>query len=161
MKTMIKAAVAACAVLTMAWAMADGTALGSNDVVAVTQMADGTPNTWTLADLQAALGLLNRKYHREVERAEGRRAWHGRLVSEIVNTNSMEKVEVYEDGSRFTFPFVLKDTPAAISNRNAQMKVTMARGVPKALAEARARRQEEKATTNIVNVVAGPGAEVK
>ena len=160
--TMTKAAIAAaCAVLLTFGIVADGTTPGSNDVVAVTQMADGTPNTWTLADLQAALGLLNRKYHREVERAEGRRAWHGRLVSEIVDTNLLQKVEVYEDGSRFTFPFVPKDTPAAISNRNAQLKVTMAKGVPKSLAEARARRQMEKATTNIVNLVTGPGAEVK
>ena len=162
MTTIKKAAIAAaCAVLLVSWTMADGTAISSNDVVAVTRMVDGSPNTWTLADLQAALGLLNRKYHREVERADGRRAWHGRLVSEIVDTNRMEKVEVYEDGSRFTFPFVLKDTPAAISNRNAQMKVTMTRGVPSALAAARLRRAEEKAQTNTVNIVTGPGAEVK
>lgn len=137
------------------------THVDTNAVVAVTRMADGTPNTWTLADLQAALGLLNRKYHREVERPEGRRAWHGKLVREIVDTNGLEKVEVYEDGSRFTFPFVLRDSPAAISNRNAQLKVTMSKGMPKALAAARARRMDEKATTNIVNVVTGPGAEVK
>ena len=137
------------------------THVDTNAVVAVTRMADGTPNTWTLADLQAALGLLNRKYHREVERPEGRRAWHGRLVREIVDTNSMEKVEVYEDGSRFAFPFIQRDSPAAISNRNAQLKVTMSKGVPKALAEARARRAEEKTTTNVVNVVTGPGSGAK
>lgn len=157
-----KAAIAsACAVLLAAWAIADESATGSNDVVAVTKMADGSPNTWTLADLQAALGLLNRKYHREVERAEGRRVWHGRLVSEIVDTNLLQKVEVYEDGSRFTFPFEIMDTPTAISNRNAQMRMTMKHGVPKALAAARQRRAKEKTTTNIVNVVAGPGAEAK
>lgn len=128
----------------------------TNAVVAVTQMSDGTPNTWTLSDLQAALGLLNRKYHRDVERPEGRRAWHGKLVREIVDTNGMEKVEVYEDGSRFTFPFLRRDSVAAISNRNAQLKVTMSKGVPQALADARARRAAEKSTTNVVTVVTGP-----
>ncbi len=152
------AAVAFCAVLFIAGKTMAYVTPGSNDVVAVTQMADGKTNTWTLADLQAALGLLNRKYHREVERSDGRRAWHGRLVSETVNTNSMEKVEVYEDGARFTFPFEVKDSQAAISNRNAKMRVTLKNGVPKALAEARLRRVDEKAETNIVNVVTGPGA---
>ena len=88
----------------------------------------------------------------------GRRAWHGDLVREIIDTNNLQKIEVYADGTQFTFPFVVRDTPAAISNRNAQLKTTMAKGVPAALAAARLRRAEEKAQTNVVNVVIQPGA---
>ena len=132
-------------------------AVESNEVVAATLFEDGSTNKWTVADLQSALGLLNRKYHREVRRPDGRRAWHGDLVREIIDTNNLQKIEVYSDGTQFTFPFVVKDSPAAISNRNAQLKTTMAKGVPVALAAARQRRAEEKAQTNIVNVVVQPG----
>ena len=107
--------------------------------------------------MQSALGLLNRKYHREVKRPDGRKAWHGDLVREIIDTNNLQKIEVYSDGTQFTFPFVVRDSPAAISNRNAQLKTTMTRGIPAALAAARQRRAEEKAQTNIVNVVVQPG----
>lgn len=133
-------------------------AVESNEVVAATLFEDGSTNTWTAADLQAALGLLNRKYHREVKRPDGRRAWHGDLVREIIDTNNLRKIEVYADGTRFAFPFEVKDSPSAISNRNAHLKTTMAKGVPAALAAARLRRLEEKATTNIVNVVVKSGA---
>lgn len=136
-------------------------AVESNEVVAVTTMADGSPNTWTLADLQAALGLLNRKYHREVERPDGRKAWHGRLMREVINTNDLTKTEFYEDGMSFTFPFSLKTTAEAVSNRNARLTTVMTNGVPRALAAARMRRAQEKSTTNIVTIVTGPGQEVK
>ena len=140
--------------------IADTAQPGSTNVVAVTTMADGSPNTWTLADLQAALGLLNRKYHREVERPDGRKAWHGKLMREVILTNELQKVEYYEDGTSFSFPFMPKTSAAAVSNRNARLTTVMTNGVPRALAEARMRRAQEKATTNIVTVVAGP-AEAK
>ena len=133
-------------------------AVESNEVVAATLFEDGSTNKWTVADLQSALGLLNRKYHREVRRPDGRKAWHGDLVREIIDTNNLQKIEVYADGTQFTFPFVVRDSPAAISNRNAQLKTTMSKGVPVALAAARQRRAEEKAQTNVVNVVVQPGA---
>ena len=49
----------------------------SDEVVATTLRADGSTNTWTAAELQAALGLMNRMYKREVETDAGRRRWHG------------------------------------------------------------------------------------
>lgn len=133
----------------------------TNEIVAVTTMADGSPNTWTLADLQAALGLLNRKYHREIEGAPGRKAWHGRLVREVMNTNNLTKTEIYEDGSRFTFSFKPRTSASSVSNRNARLKTVMTNGVPRALAEARLRRQVELATTGTVTIVTGPGQEVR
>ncbi len=120
--------------------------------VATTLFSDGSTNVWTQADLLAALQLMNRKYHREVETPSGRVAWHGRLVSQIVDTNACVKTEIYADGTRFEFPF----EPVAPAKKP---KTTLnANGVPPALAEARARRAAEKATTNVVTVISGPDA---
>ena len=69
-------------------------AIETNEVVAATLFEDGTTNVWTAADLQAALGLLNRKYHREVRRPDGRRAWHGELVRQVIDTNNLQKIEI-------------------------------------------------------------------
>ena len=46
-------------------------------VLASTLRADGSTNTWTAADLQAALGLMNRMYWRDMENDAGRQRWHG------------------------------------------------------------------------------------
>lgn len=127
------------------------------NVVVTTQFMDGSPNMWTMGDLQAALQLLNRKYHREVERPDGRRAWHGRLERESIDTNAWIKTEFYEDGASFTFPISPRDPAVSVSNRNARLTTTMTRGVPAGLAAARLRREQEKAVTNIVNVVVEPG----
>ena len=49
----------------------------ADGVVMATQRSDGSTNTWTLAELQDALGLMNRKYWRDMKTAQGRREWHG------------------------------------------------------------------------------------
>lgn len=127
-----------------------------NKVVFVTQLEDGSTNTWTQADLVAALGLLNRKYHRDCEGASGRKAWHGRLAKEIVDEDAETKTEVYEDGTTFVYKF-RKVTPSqAVSNANNRV-VLSTNGVPARIAAARARRVEERATTNVVNQVIKAG----
>ena len=72
-----------------------------NGVVAATLRADGSTNTWTEADLRDALGLLNRKYWRDMESQEGRRKWHG-VPSHHYVTNAadrtVERIEIYPDG---------------------------------------------------------------
>ena len=51
-----------------------GGALAEGDsVIAYTLREDGTTNTWTQAELQAALGLINRMYKREIGTDAGRR----------------------------------------------------------------------------------------
>ena len=80
---------------------ARGLAGDSAPVVAETLLADGTTNTWTQADLVDALGLLNRRYRRDVETEAGRRAWHGRLARQVLSTNDAGRLvmtRVYEDG---------------------------------------------------------------
>lgn len=76
-------------------------------VVAATLRADGSTNTWTQADLQAALGLMNRMYWRDQETDAGRRKWHGERIGQYVlptgETNAAGKailvnVMLYADG---------------------------------------------------------------
>lgn len=73
----------------------------TNAVVAATLYADGSTNTWTQADLVDALGLMNRKYHRDMDSEEGRRQWHGRRLQQYVLTNATGRIyraSIYEDG---------------------------------------------------------------
>ncbi len=70
-------------------------------VVAETLLADGTTNTWTQADLVDALGLLNRRYRRDIETEAGRRAWHGRETAQALVKMLPYKVRV----SRYSHDF--------------------------------------------------------
>lgn len=120
----------------------------ATDTIVTTLLSDGSTNTWSQADLVAALQLMNRKYHRDVETPGGRTAWHGKLVMQTIDTNRMVKIERYADGTEFEFPFEppKPKTPAPTKSSN----------VPARLAEARARRQTERETTNTVTVVVTP-----
>ena len=76
-----------------------------NAVVAATLRADGSTNTWTEADLRDALGLMNRKYWRDMESPEGRRKWHGVPGHHYVTNaaeRTVERIEIYPDGFTFT-----------------------------------------------------------
>ena len=117
--------------------------------IVTTLFDDGSTNTWTQADLVSALQLMNRKYHRDIEAPGGRTAWHGKLVMQEIDTNRLVKIERYADGTEFEFPFEppKPKTPAPTKSANG----------PARLAEARARRQAEKATTNIVTVIVKTG----
>ena len=81
--------------------------MADEPVVAATIRADGSTNTWTRPDLQAALGLVNRMYHRDMDTDAGRRKWHGERIGEYLLptgvTNShgraqMIVVQLYQDG---------------------------------------------------------------
>lgn len=95
MKTRLVMAASIAAALT---ASADAT----NTVVAATLRDDGSTNTWTQADLTDALGLMNRKYWRDMRTAEGRRDWHGVVVESRLETNEttrvIERVDRHADG---------------------------------------------------------------
>lgn len=121
-----------------------------SDVIFTTQYSDGRTNTWTQADLVQALGLLNRKYHRDCESASGRKAWHGKLKREIINTNDLTKTEVYEDGTSFTYKFKIKTPIQAVKAYNSRLSTN---GIPARIAAARLKRMQEKQTTNTVNQV--------
>lgn len=103
--------------------------------VLTTLFSDGSTNSWTQADLQAALQLTNRKYHRDVQTASGRKAWHGPVVRRIVETNDLKLVEYHEDGFVWTNRWT---SPALVSPADRSAQVTSeARRRQRELAEAR------------------------
>ena len=130
----------------------------SDEVVITTLFSDGSTNTWTQADLVAALQLLNRKYHRDVATKSGRAAWHGKAVREIVNTNDMTKTTVYEDGTTFTDAAKVTTPQDSVNAYNAKLPPpVMTNGVPVRLANARLRQVSNAATTNTVTVTITAG----
>lgn len=125
-----------------------------NKVVFTTQLEDGSTNTWTQADLVAALGLLNRKYHRDCEGAGGRKSWHGRLTKEVIDEDAETKTEVYEDGTTFVYKFKKVTPQQSVKEQNSRLSTN---GVPARIAAARLKRMQEMATTNTVNQVLKAG----
>ena len=96
-------------------------ASAQTNVVLSTLYSDGTTNTWSEADLKDALGLMNRKYHRDMKTESGRRAWHGEKLNQYLLTNDMTKiiymVTLYADGYTHTAlskPVRPKDPEAAL-----------------------------------------------
>ena len=112
-------------------------------IVAATVRADGSTNMWTQADLQAALGLINRMYWRDQETDAGRRKWHGERIGQYVlptgETNAAGKailvnVMLYADG------FVMSNR--AVRAKNSLVKDPEA--AAKAAAEAKRRAEEAR-----------------
>lgn len=128
-----------------------------NKVVFTTQLEDGSTNTWTQADLVAALGLLNRKYHRDCEGAGGRKSWHGRLTEEVIDEDAETKTEVYEDGTTFVYKFKKVTPNQAVKDHNSKLTTVKTNGVPVALARARLKYAQDRVTTNTVNHVLKAG----
>ena len=128
--------------------------------VVTTLLADGSTNSWTQADLVAALQLMNRKYHRDVETDAGRKAWHGKIVSTVVDTNALVKVTTYEDGTEFRDPFKVITPVASAQARAAQISVHT-NGLPARLAAARLRRATEKAAVSNVTVIVNARTEAE
>ena len=96
-------------------------ASANTNAVLFTQYEDGTTNAWTEADLKDALGLMNRKYHRDMKTESGRRAWHGEKLNQYLLTNDTTKiiymVTLYADGYTHTAlskPVRPKDPEAAL-----------------------------------------------
>lgn len=111
--------------------------------VAETLLDDGTTNTWTQADLVAALGLLNRRYRRDIRTASGRRAWHGAETAQALVTNAAGRLvmrRTYADG--FVYDDVARAQTAreAASNMAARVRASLpTNGVSPRVASLRAR----------------------
>lgn len=89
--------------------------VAASNVVA-TVRSDGSTNLWTEADLADALGLMNRRYWRDMETEAGRRSWHGAIASSAVRTNAANAVEIvytYADGYVHSAPAPKRVTGAA------------------------------------------------
>ncbi len=136
------------------------------NVVVTTQFEDGSTNTWTQSDLSDALGLMNRKYHRDMESESGRTAWHGRRLQQYLVTNDVtgviNVVTLYADGYAHVDTGRKPKTydPEANARAKAEAKAKAdaivaaweAQNLPPALAAVRA-AQRAAATTNEVTVI--------
>ena len=149
-------------------------------IVAATIRADGSTNTWTQADLQAALGLMNRMYWRDQGTDAGRQKWHGERIGEyllptgVTNANGaaqMIVVQLYQDGFVATNRMVryrkriMQDPEAAAkAAAEAKRRADEARAawesanLPPDLAALRA-AQRIAGETNEVTVIVGPGGQ--
>ena len=149
-------------------------------IVAATIRADGSTNTWTQADLQAALGLMNRMYWRDQGTDAGRQKWHGERIGEyllptgVTNANGaaqMIVVQLYQDGFVATNRMVryrkriMQDPEAAAkAAAEAKRRADEARAawesanLPPDLAALRA-AQRIAGETNEVTVIVGPGVQ--
>lgn len=139
---------------------------GSTNIIATTQYADGSTNLWTQTDLQDALGLMNRKYHRDMEHRAGRIAWHGEVLQQYVMTNLVTKVlyrvDLHSDGytHHYTPRKVTAADPEAKAKAEAENKARQAAiraaweaaNLPPELAALRA-AQRAAAGTNEVTVI--------
>lgn len=79
-------------------------ALADEAIIATTINEDGSTNAWTATDLTDALGLINRRYHRDMLTPEGRRQWHGKIVKSEINPHTLERTDTYEDGYTHVTP---------------------------------------------------------
>ena len=111
--------------------------------VAATLREDGSTNTWTQADLQDALGLMNRKYWRDMQSDAGRRAWHGQRMGQFVLTNGTQliRVDVYKDG------YIATNTPT-----RARSRLLDPEAAAKAKAEAERQAAEARAAWERANL---------
>ena len=157
---------------------------GTN-VVLVTRLADGSTNEWTQVDLVDALGMVNRKYHRDMATDQGRRSWHGAIVPEkcTIVTNADGKTfrrDVYADGYFHDTPFTPRpvsrprpnmgasaDRYANLTNRLAKVEAKVAAGDPSSLQYAKdlmeahrlrrmVERENARRTTNTVDITIVP-----
>lgn len=135
-------------------------ATNDQSVVVATLFEDGSTNTWTAADLQAALGLMNRKYHREQETESGRVTWHGKRMGQYIlddGNGGQCLVQLYEDGFAWTNAakrVSLKDPEAAAKAKAAaearQAEWERANLPPDVAALLQRRRDAANGVTNVV-----------
>ncbi len=143
-------------------------ALAADEIVLQTAFEDGTTNSWTQADLVDALGLMNRKYHRDMASESGRVAWHGKRLQQYAMTNGvgrLQVVSVYSDGYAHTEEAKaakVADPEAAAklaAERRAQEQARLAAweaaNLPPELAALRS-AQRAAAVTNEVTVIVTP-----
>ena len=159
---MTRALIASAALLALA-ACPVAAAPAAAPVVAETLLADGTTNTWTQADLVDALGLLNRRYRRDIATEAGRRAWHGAEVRQTLLTNDAGRIfmrRTYADGFTYDDEARPTSTRRAASNAVARVRASLpAAGVPPRLAALRAEAAANAGTaeTNVTVTAGGPG----
>lgn len=113
---------------------------------------------WTAADVADAIRSLRGLYLRDNATTEGRKRWHGKVVTTSVDTNSMTRTTIHEDGEVFEDPAKVTPTAASVAAANAKLaKPVTTNGVPVKLAAARLKRQAEAVAVSNVTVTVTAG----
>ena len=103
--------------------------------------------------------LLEAKYQRDMNTSEGRKFWHGKLVSHVADPSNVVVITTHEDGKVFKDKAKTVRPIDSVNAANKRLKRTVNKqGVPAKLAEARQRRADEldMGVTNItVTITAG------
>lgn len=60
---------------------------------------------WTADEIVEGLDRVCRFYSNDVQRAEGRVRWHGKVIRTVNDTNTLVRTEIHEDGTEFTSRF--------------------------------------------------------
>ena len=108
---------------------------------------------WTATDVADAIRSLRGLYLRDNATKEGRARWHGKVISTSVDTNTLIRTTIHEDGE------VFEDTANIITPKDsAQAQLAklprraITNGVPVSLANARQRQIDNSIITNIVTI---------
>ena len=103
--------------------------------------------------------LLEAKYQRDMKTSEGRKFWHGKLVSHIADPSNVVVITTHEDGKVFKDAAKVVRPIDSVNAANKRLKRTVnKKGVPKKLADTRQRRADEvnMGPTNVtVTITAG------
>lgn len=106
-------------------------------------------------DTAVADAFLRRVYDTDMKSSSGRSKWHGKKIREVVDTNSMVKVSLYEDGYSISDKARITTPLDSVIKSNARLSTN---GIPARLAAARLRRQTDATTVSNVTVNVKAGA---
>lgn len=115
---------------------------------------------WTAKDVAGAVKSLRGLYVRENATAEGRKRWHGKIVSTSVDTNRFIRVTVHEDGETFEDAAKISPSAESVAESNARLeRPVITNGIPAKLAAARLRRRAEikQGVSNVTMTVTAGG----
>lgn len=108
---------------TLALATLAAIAAFADDIILSTQRADGSANLWTAADAADALGLMNRRYWREMATESGRVAWHGAITNRVANPAALEILDYHEDaGFVWTNRYTQEEYDRVMASRSGRVK---------------------------------------
>lgn len=113
---------------------------------------------WTATDVADAIRSLRGLYLRDNATKEGRTRWHGKVVTTSVDTNTLIRTTVHEDGEVFEDEATVITPAASVAAYNARLPPpVMTNGIPARLANARLRQRENSTLTNEVTVTLKAG----
>ena len=116
---------------------------------------------WTATDVADAIRSLRGLYLRDNSTKEGRARWHGKVISTSVDTNTLVRTTVHEDGEVFEDEANVITPAASVAAYNARLPPpVMTNGIPARLANARIRQRENSTTTNEVTVSIKAGGDL-